>query len=105
MSRRGAGSFAVRDAESHLVRLSAISTPQDLVDWHEFRMALESEIALLAAERRTADDLEALREANQALLDALVPSDDIDEVTALKNAARENVAFTERWRPVPTTPS
>lgn len=93
VSRRGAGSFAVRDAETHLLQLSAISTPEDLVDWHELRMALESEIALLAAERRTQADLDALREANTALLAALIPSDTVDETTALKNGARENVAF------------
>jgi DNA-binding FadR family transcriptional regulator len=93
VSRRGAGSFAVPDAEMHLLRLSAISTPQDLVEWHEFRMALESEIALLGAERRDEQDILALREANEALLQALTPADGVDEVTALKNAARENAAF------------
>ena len=33
-----------------LVRLSAISSIRDLIDWQEFRVALESEIAALAAE-------------------------------------------------------
>lgn len=68
VSRRGSGTFVVRAARPELVRLSAISSIRDLIDWQEFRVALESEIAALAAERRTDADLAAMRAAQERLL-------------------------------------
>ena len=72
VSRRGSGSFVVRGTPTELLRLSAIDGIRDLIDWHEFRVALESEVAILAAERRAEEDLAAIRHAQVALEARLV---------------------------------
>ena len=82
-SRKGSGSFAVHAASPQMVRLSAIETMRDLVEWHEVRLALESEVAALAADRRTDDDLLRLREAQANLIAQL----------AVSHADSEDVAF------------
>jgi DNA-binding FadR family transcriptional regulator len=82
-SRKGSGSFAVRDAMPQMVRLSAIENMRDLVEWHEVRLALESEAAALAADRRTEDDLERLRHCQAELIGKLATS----------HADSEDVAF------------
>ncbi|MEX2552626.1 MAG: FCD domain-containing protein [Actinomycetota bacterium] len=83
VSRKGSGTYAVRDASPQLMRLSAIGSTQDLVDWHEFRLALESEAAALAAERRTDSDLAALEKAQSRLVAKL----------ATENAGTEDATF------------
>ena len=82
-SRKGSGSFAVRNPTPQMVRLSAIENMKDLVEWHEVRLALESEVAALAAERRSGADLVRLRKAQDDLLARL--ADD--------HADSEDVAF------------
>lgn len=82
-SRKGSGSFAVRAASPQMLRLSAIETMRDLVDWHEVRLALESEVAALAAERRTEADLARLQQAQSVLVERLADS----------RADTEDVAF------------
>ncbi len=82
-SRKGSGSYAVRDASPEMMRLSAIETMRDLVEWHEVRLALESEVAALAADRRGEDDLAQLRQAQAELIAELAHS----------HADREDVAF------------
>lgn len=83
VSRRGSGTYAVRGAPAELVRLSAIDSIGDLIDWHEVRLALESEAASLAAERRSDADIEALAAAQQNLIDKL----------AFESANHEDAAF------------
>lgn len=82
-SRKGSGSFAVHEASPQMMRLSAIETMRDLVEWHEVRLALESEVAALAADRRTEEDLERLRNAQAELVEKLATS----------HADSEDVAF------------
>lgn len=82
-SRKGSGSFAVRQAAPQMMRLSAIENMRDLVEWHEVRLALESEVAALAAERRTDEDLARLRQAQAQLIAQLATS----------HADNEDVAF------------
>ncbi len=82
-SRRGAGTYATPNRPPELVRLSSIATIRDLIDWHEFRVALESEVAGLAAERRSDEDLARLRHAQAALMEKL----------KRERAGREDAAF------------
>jgi DNA-binding FadR family transcriptional regulator len=83
VSRRGSGTFVARPVRSELVRLSAIESIDDLIDWHEFRLAIESEVAALAAERRTDSDLAQMQKTQAALLAKL----------ALSAGDREDAAF------------
>ena len=82
-SRKGSGSYAVRGASPEMMRLSAIETMRDLAEWHEVRLALESEVAALAADRRTDEDLARLRQAQAELIAQLATS----------HADKEDVAF------------
>lgn len=83
VSRRGSGTFIARPVKTELVRLSAIESIRDVIDWHEFRLAIESEIAALAAERRTDSDLARMQRAQNALLAKL----------ALSSGNREDAEF------------
>ena len=83
VSRRGSGTFVVHAANAELVRLSAIESIRDLIEWHEFRVALESEIAALSAERRSSEDLAAMQAAQTALMACL----------ATASAEQEDAAF------------
>jgi len=71
-SRKGSGTFAVHSGAPEMVRLSAISSVRELAQWHEVRLALESEVAALAADRRTDRDLEMLIAAQDALMASLL---------------------------------
>ena len=71
ISRKGSGSFTVRRESPEMVQLTAIASVRDLVEWHEFRVALESEAASLAAERRTEADLATLQAAQDTLVTML----------------------------------
>lgn len=82
-SRRGAGTYATVGRPPELVRLSSIATVRDLIDWHEFRVALETETAGLAADRRTDQELVQLRHAQATLMDKL----------KRERAGREDAAF------------
>ncbi|MGX1743737.1 FadR/GntR family transcriptional regulator [Bosea sp. NPDC055353] len=82
-SRKGSGTFAMRSGAPEMVRLSAISSLRELAQWHEVRLALESEVAALAADRRTEDDLARLQAAQEALLASLLTG----------RGEREDVAF------------
>jgi DNA-binding FadR family transcriptional regulator len=68
VSRRGAGTFATRQGPSEVVRLSAIDSVRDLIEWHEFRLALESEVVALAAERRSDAQLADIVRAQDELV-------------------------------------
>ena len=82
-SRKGSGTFAMRSAAPEMVRLSAISSLRELAQWHEVRLALESEVAALAAARRTDTDLVRLVAAQESLLASLLAG----------RGEREDVAF------------
>ncbi|SDG53082.1 FadR/GntR family transcriptional regulator [Bosea robiniae] len=82
-SRKGSGTFAIRTGAPEMVRLSAISSLRELAQWHEVRLALESEVAALSADRRTEDDLARLQAAQEALLASLLTG----------RGEREDVAF------------
>ena len=82
-SRKGSGSFAVHAPALEMMRLSAIETMRDLVEWHEVRLALESEVASLAADRRTDEDLARLRRSQDELIAKL----------SVSHADSEDVAF------------
>jgi DNA-binding FadR family transcriptional regulator len=82
-SRKGSGTFAMRSGAPEMVRLSAISSVRELAQWHEVRLALESEVAALAADRRTEEDLARLVAVQEALLASLLTG----------RGEREDVAF------------
>jgi GntR family transcriptional repressor for pyruvate dehydrogenase complex len=82
-SRKGSGTYAMRSSAPEMVRLSAISSLRELAQWHEVRLALESEVAALAADRRTDADLAQLVAAQEALLASLLTG----------RGEREDVAF------------
>ncbi len=72
-SRKGSGTYAMRSGSApEMVRLSAISSVRELAQWHEVRLALESEVAALAADRRTDEDLARLVASQEALLASLL---------------------------------
>lgn len=68
VSRRGAGTFTTRQGPSEVVRLSAIDSVRDLIEWHEFRLAMESEAVALAAERRSETQLADIVRAQDELI-------------------------------------
>jgi GntR family transcriptional repressor for pyruvate dehydrogenase complex len=82
-SRRGAGSFLTEGRPAELVRLSSITSVPELIEWHEFRLALESEVAALAAERATDEDVARMRVAQASLMARL----------SAGPASREDAAF------------
>src|SRR5690606_20604882 len=82
-SRKVSGSYAVHNGSPEMMRLSAIETMRDLAEWHEVRLALESEVAALAADRRTDADLANLQKAQAELIVQL----------ASNHADKEDVAF------------
>lgn len=61
-SRQGAGSFVVRVLSPQFVRQAPSGSIAELLRCYEMRVALESEAAALAAERRNARDLAAIEE-------------------------------------------
>ncbi|MBN9498648.1 MAG: FadR family transcriptional regulator [Alphaproteobacteria bacterium] len=82
-SRRGSGSFLTEGRPAELVRLSTITSVPELIEWHEFRLALESEVASLAAERATDEDVARMRAAQELLMERL----------SAGAASREDAAF------------
>jgi DNA-binding FadR family transcriptional regulator len=67
VSRHGSGSFVQRRPNQDLLRLAPIGSIADLMRCFEVRIALEGEVAHLAASRRTEDDLQAIKAALEEL--------------------------------------
>lgn len=67
VSRQGSGSFVERRPEGAVLDFAPVGSIADIQRTFEFRAAIESEAAFLAAERRTESDLATMR----ALLDTL----------------------------------
>ncbi|MFC3339953.1 FadR/GntR family transcriptional regulator [Paracandidimonas soli] len=73
-TRHGIGTFVAQPAENPMhIPLSSVSTAIDAVALLEVRIAIEVEAATLAAERRTPEQLDAIRQA-------------LDHLTALESA-------------------
>ncbi len=93
-SRRGSGAFVAANAAYRAFQV----VPEDLVAIDdvlkllEMRMGLETEMAALAAERRTNDDLGALHR----LLGAMEASDEIDELVRVDRAFHATLAAATR---------
>ncbi len=77
-TRHGVGTFVVGlgDASTFRIAPEQLGTLQDVIAVLELRMAVETESAGLAAQRRTADNLTALTQAHQAFADALAQGRD-----------------------------
>lgn len=75
-SRRGAGAFVPDDAAYPAFELGSddVSRIEDVIKLLEMRVGFESEMAAVAAERRTADDLDRMR----AALDAMTTSGELN---------------------------
>lgn len=82
-SRKGSGTYVMRNVAPEMVRLSVISSARELAEWHEVRLALESEVAALAADRRSEEDLARLKTAQERLMISLLTG----------RGEREDVAF------------
>ncbi|MEI2415595.1 FadR/GntR family transcriptional regulator [Orrella sp. JC864] len=71
VSRHGSGSYVQRRPAVDFLRLAPLGGMADVLRAYEYRVALEGEVAWLAAERRTETDLRqmatAVREMKQAL--------------------------------------
>lgn len=68
-TRRGIGTFVAQSAENPLrIPVSAVSTAMDALSLLEVRIALEVEAAMLAAQRRTEEQLEGIRQALDTLI-------------------------------------
>lgn len=67
VSRRGSGSYVTRKPESAVMEFAPTGSIADIQKSFEFRAAIESEAAFLAAERRTERDLKRI----SSLLDEL----------------------------------
>ncbi len=71
VSRQGSGSYVRRRPPRDFMRLAPIGGVADLLRCYEVRIALESEAAALAAERRSSAQLAALRAALTELAQAV----------------------------------
>lgn len=72
-TRHGIGTFVCDDAEGAAFRVGPeqMATLQDVIAVLELRIGIETEAAALAAQRRTAEDLDRLRADLQAFSDAV----------------------------------
>ena len=77
-TRHGIGTFVIGpgDAPSFKITPEQFSTLQDVIAVLELRIGLETEAAGLAAQRRTADNLAALRKALDAVIAAVEAGQD-----------------------------
>ena len=77
-TRHGIGTFVIGpgDAPSFKITPEQFSTLQDVIAVLELRIGLETEAAGLAAQRRTADNLAALRRALDAVIAAVEAGQD-----------------------------
>jgi len=89
-SRRGSGAFVAANARyrAFQVEPGEVREVEDVIKLLEMRLALETEMAGLAAERRSQKDLEALG----ACLDQLRESDDVDGAVAADVAFHAAIA-------------
>ena len=70
-TRQGSGTFVQHRPSGHLTRLAPVSDIAGILRCMEVRMALEDRAAALAAERRTAPDIDRIEKALQALRSSL----------------------------------
>lgn len=77
-SRRGAGSYVVKLPATTAAWLTPIESVADIERYYAFRQCVEAGAAAVAAEQRSADDLEAIRAAYDALHAALDAGDGAD---------------------------
>lgn len=77
-TRHGVGTFVLGLGDTGAFRIAPeqLGTLQDVIAVLELRIAVETESAGLAAQRRTADNLAALAQAHQAFADALAQGRD-----------------------------
>ncbi len=71
VSKRGSGTYVVRDARTEMVRLFPITTLAELLELDELRLGIESEAVALAAQRATDEDNAAIQHAQDELLAAM----------------------------------
>ena len=71
VSRQGSGTYVRRRPPRDFMRLAPIGSVAELLRCYEVRIALESEAAALAAERRTPAHLDAIRQALDQLASAV----------------------------------
>jgi GntR family transcriptional regulator, transcriptional repressor for pyruvate dehydrogenase complex len=95
-ARQGAGTFVRRKPGREFLRLAPIGGIADLMRCFEFRIALEGEAALLAAQRRTDENLEAMSAAFERLDEANAKGElgiqqDIDYHLAIARASRNQL--------------
>lgn len=90
VSRRGSGAYVAEDAlyRAFQVTSEELSEIDDLLKLFEMRMGFETEMAGLAAERRTDTDLAEIRRA----LDAMDASTDVDASVAADAAFHAAIA-------------
>lgn len=89
-SRRGSGAYVPEGAQYRAFQIAAdeVGEIEDVLRLLEMRMGFESEMAGLAAERRTEADLGRLRQA----LDAMEESSDVDASVAADTAFHAAIA-------------
>lgn len=90
VSRRGSGAYVADNAlyRAFQVTPDEVAAIEDVLKLLEMRMGFETEMAHLAAERRTDDDLAAMRVA----LDAMEASHDVDGSVAADTAFHAAIA-------------
>lgn len=64
-SRRGSGSYVLRQPQKDVAQFAPVTSIADLMRCFEYRIAVEGEAALLAAQRRVAKEIDAIREAQE----------------------------------------
>lgn len=103
-TRHGIGTFVAQQPEHPVsIPLTAVTTAIDAVSLLEARIALEVEAAILAAQRRTPQQLDAIRQALDHLIalqeaDDIAPQDAIDADYAFHQSiavATDNTYFLE----------
>lgn len=97
VSRQGSGSYVRRRPDGAMLDFAPIGSIADIQRTFEFRVALEGEAALLAAERRTEADLRRLRstleELDRCVRDGSLGVDADEAFHALVCAASNNQYF------------
>lgn len=93
-SRRGSGAYVPEDARYQAFQVSAedVRDVGDVLKLLEMRVAMEAEMADLAARRRNGDDLAAMRAALKAMADSV----DVDESIAADTAFHAAIARATR---------
>ncbi|MEO9132175.1 MAG: FadR/GntR family transcriptional regulator [Sphingomonas sp.] len=90
VSRQGAGVFVADNAEHRAFQITRLELSElaDVIKLLEMRMAVETEMAGLAASRRTTDDIAAIQEALQQVIESQT-----DPVSAAKADAAFHLAI------------